>query len=136
MDLGRCIAARLRWWWSYHEIKTNKGGGWVQEYEAGDGVPIQTQERRAPTVGQAAAFIEAALTGRYISAEIARERQQTCAGCEFKRVNAEGTGWCGVCGCKVSAREREITNLAAYEENLPKWGCKHPGRAEGKGWNR
>ncbi len=106
---------------------------------ASETVPNPTavvEERPTPTVKRGTTLAAAILTGKYVSTEIVEERMATCRTCDFKRVNNRGVEWCGVCGCKVSATHRELTNLVAYEENLPKWGCKHPKRAEGKGWKR
>lgn len=89
--------------------------------------------RPAVTVTKALSFARAVLTGRKVSAEVAAARTAICEKCD--RVARDDKGmWCGVCGCPVSAENKRIKNLAAYEENLPAWGCKHPRRADGKGW--
>jgi len=81
-------------------------------------------------------FVQAVFTGKYVSAEIVAERSVICSACEYLRTDPNGLQWCGVCGCKTSAENRKINNLASYEENLPEWGCKHKDRALGKGWKR
>src|SRR5690606_8052582 len=93
-------------------------------------------KRPTPTVRQAATFARAIITGKYVSDEIREEREATCRRCEFQRVDENGSPWCGVCGCRTSNDARKIRNLAAYEENLPHWGCKHPYRSAGQGWQR
>jgi hypothetical protein len=83
-------------------------------------------------------FAKAALFGKYTSLEIVNERIEICRECDnfkpFDETKIEGA--CIRCGCKVSKEEKSIRNLAAYEENLPEWGCKHKQRSLGKGWKR
>jgi len=80
----------------------------------------------------AAGAIGAVLTGRKVADEVRVEREGTCAGCEHVRKDARGM-FCNLCGCGIGGR---ILNLAAYEEELPGRGCKHPERGQGKGWKR
>ena len=94
------------------------------------------EKRHLPTPSQVKTFVKAVTTGERVSPEIAKERIETCRTCQFRRVTPEGLEFCGVCGCKVSANDREITNLAAYVENLPHYGCKAPNRKNGNGWKR
>jgi hypothetical protein len=82
---------------------------------------------------QALSFGKAALTGRYVEPRIVQLRIAACSRCDLRQRDERGD-WCGACGCTVSSAERVLTNLAAYEEQLPEWGCKHPRRAEGFGW--
>lgn len=89
-----------------------------------------------PTATQVTTFFRALFTGRRVSDEIRREREGTCAKCEWVRQTPGGAYWCGRCGCGVSPEYRAIVNLAAYAERLPGWGCKHPERSQGKGWRR
>ena len=91
---------------------------------------------RTPTARKILSFAKAALSGKYVSAEIVEERMKACGTCEFRRADREGRASCGICGCGLSAEAKRVTNLAAYEENLPAWGCKHPRRAQGAGWAR
>lgn len=91
------------------------------------------QQRPRPTAKQLLSFLSAAAHGRYVPADVATARDAICRGCDHQRENEQGR-WCAACGCGTSAAARKITNLAAYEENLPHWGCKHPERAEGRGW--
>lgn len=100
---------------------------------AGTASPV-VQQRPVPTVAQVKNFAMAIFSGKFAVAEIVAQRMATCRQCDKLRVSPAGVEWCGVCGCRVSRKDREITNLAAYEENLPKWGCKHPLRGQGKGW--
>lgn len=94
----------------------------------------EIEERRLPTIGQVKHFALAIFRGEFAPAEVVAQRITICRQCDKLRMTSAGIEWCGVCGCKVSRKDREITNLAAYEENLPKWGCKHPLRKQGKGW--
>jgi hypothetical protein len=91
--------------------------------------------RPATTVGNAASFALAMITGKFVEDQTVIEaRRRTCETCEYRRIDKTGQGFCSLCGCSVNAESKRITNLAAYEENLPAWGCKHPQRSEGKGW--
>lgn len=98
--------------------------------------PIETDSRPAKTLKQAASFGQAILTGEYVSKEILDERIAVCGKCKFLKIDPKGVEFCGICGCKTSADERKIDNLAAYKENLPNWGCKFPGRPNTGGWKR
>jgi hypothetical protein len=91
------------------------------------------QRRRRTTLKQAASFSRALLAGRFVSAETVAERLAICETCDQLRRDERGR-WCAACGCGLSDAARQITNLAAYEENLPHWGCKHPRRSQGAGW--
>lgn len=91
--------------------------------------------RPRPTAASAMTFAEAAILGKYVSDEVREEREAICATCPYSKVDARGR-YCNICGCGVSSEERQIRNLAAYEENPPNWGCKHPQRSEGHGWKR
>jgi len=66
--------------------------------------------------------------GRSASPEIVAQRLEICRRCEKRRAGAMGVEWCGVSGAKVNGRELRLENLVAHEENLPRWGCKHPER--------
>lgn len=62
-----------------------------------------------------------------VSPEVEAARLAICAQCDRRRVPTNGDPpYCGECDCKVSDEGWRLTNLAAYAENLPKWGCKHP----------
>jgi len=79
------------------------------------------------TVAQAASFVQAMLTSPRVTADVVTARLATCIACEHRRIPADRTPpYCDMCGCKVSSQGWQITNLASYQENLPKWGCKHP----------
>jgi hypothetical protein len=93
-----------------------------------------TQQRPAPALRQALTLAMALSTAKRVSSETVQARMKTCQACEFRRLDKQGQAWCGVCGCSVSSDDRKIVNLAAYVENLPHWGCKHPKRKEGAGW--
>ena len=79
---------------------------------------------------------EAVFTGSYVSEEIAQERLAICEECYYKKLNKDNNVYCGLCGCRVLYPTWKAINLAAYEENLPKWGCKHPHRGFHGGWKR
>ena len=98
---------------------------------------VVTTSRPEGTFKQAQSFGQAIVTGKYVANEILKERVAICGKCEFLRIDPNGHEWCAVCGCKTSSEDRKINNLAAYEENLPKWGCKYPKRHYGiGGWKR
>lgn len=91
--------------------------------------------RRTPvTLRRASSLLRAILTGKRVSAEVCAAREAICATCDQVRKDEAGALWCSRCGCGVSRADAQIKNLAAYVENLPRWGCKHPDRAYGKGW--
>ena len=92
------------------------------------------QKRPLPRTAQIKTFVWAMLTGKYVSPEVVAQRIAICRQCDMCRITPRGIEWCGICGCKVGHQDRQIDNLAVYEENLPKWGCKHPLRMKGKGW--
>jgi hypothetical protein len=92
------------------------------------------QHRPLPRAAQIKTFTQAVFTGKYAPVEVVAERVVICRQCGMRRITPAGIEWCGICGCKVGRQDRQIDNLAAYEENLPKWGCKHPLRGQGKGW--
>ncbi|MCX6908424.1 MAG: hypothetical protein NTY01_10320 [Verrucomicrobia bacterium] len=92
------------------------------------------QKRPLPTVAQVKTFAQAILIGKYVPPVMVVKRLEICRRCEKRRVTPVGVEWCGLCGCKVGDKSRQLDNLAAYEENLPRWGCKHPQRGKGKGW--
>lgn len=90
--------------------------------------------------GKVASLTKAILTGTRISEERVRKRMEICLACphvqvaqisgkpnddEHKRIN------CGICGCRLSAGERELINLAAYEETKD-YGCKAKGGSKWK----
>jgi hypothetical protein len=91
------------------------------------------QRRPAPTLSKAASLAVALLTARRVPLEVIQQRVAICRQCEHRRHDERGE-WCGVCGCGLSDDQRAVRNLAAYEERLPRWGCKHPRRGEGAGW--
>jgi len=79
-----------------------------------------------PTVRQVGSFTRALLTGTKVSPEVMRQRLAICNACPYQRTDNQGRTWCGMCGCRTSDDTRLLANLAAYEEDLPHWGCKHP----------
>ena len=104
-----------------------------------------TTERPMPTLKKVVTFLEAMVKAGKVPEETRLERVSTCLKCEFFRKSEKGEHWCGACGCKFSAEDRTLTNLAAYKEGrirkgLPRWGCRYPqrftatGEWTGKGW--
>jgi len=96
--------------------------------------PVIVQQRPLPRATQIKTFAQAVFIGKYVTPEIVAQRLEICRRCEKRRITPAGVEWCGMCGCKVGDKSRQLDNLAAYEENLPRWGCKHPQRGKGKGW--
>lgn len=96
---------------------------------------VRTNFHREITFMKALSAAQAILTARKVSDEICQERSKICGVCQFKHVDKHGIPYCGQCGCQVSSNDTAILNLCRYEENLPKWGCKHPQREIG-GWKR
>jgi len=92
------------------------------------------QPRPRPTLRAAQSLAAALLTGRRVPLAVMQARLVCCETCDLLRRDERGQ-WCGACGCGLSSDARAIRNLAAYEENLPRWGCKHPNRAQGAGWD-
>jgi hypothetical protein len=79
----------------------------------------------------------AMLTGKKVSEEVVQERMAICSVCEHVRsLPSMGGLYCGLCSCNLSADMKAIINMAALEEELPAFGCKHEKRAEGRGWRR
>ena len=98
-----------------------------------------TAERPKPTMGKIARFLEAMIKAGKVPEETRLERISACLKCDFFRKDQNGNQWCGACGCKFSAEDRTLANLAAYKEGwrrrkgLPKWGCRHPRRFDAAG---
>jgi len=95
---------------------------------------VTVSARPAVTAVKVATFARAMITGEYVDPQIVEARIAICSTCEFRKTDAAGVSFCGICGCSVSPESRKLTNLAAYQENLPAWGCKHPNRKNGAGW--
>ena len=95
---------------------------------------IPVEEKPTPTIKQMGSFFQALALGKRVSLDVIQERESVCRSCDNARKTEEGELWCGICGCGVAPDDKKIRNLAAYEENLPIWGCKHPERHLGKGW--
>lgn len=85
-------------------------------------------------VENAITLAQALLKAEYVSQAVAEERRAICETCEHA-LHRAGTIHCGLCGCKCKGGP-SLLNLTAHVESLPKWGCKHPKRADGKGWAR
>lgn len=99
-------------------------------------VEINTMVRDEETILEryaknATTLAKAMATGKYVSDEERDARVAVCRTCEYYN----GSN-CKICGCHTGIKIRiaKILDLAAYEENLPSWGCKHPQRKDGKGW--
>lgn len=73
---------------------------------------------------------EAMLFGERVPENVRKLREEICASCEFGKYDGQ-LSYCNICGCNTKGKNLAIT---VYKENLPKYGCKHPQRKEGKGW--
>jgi hypothetical protein len=85
-----------------------------------------------PSLEQVKTLAQAIFTGNKVPDHVIEARLEVCRGCQFLR--KDNHAFCGICKCRVSNPKTRLINLAAYEENLPKWGCKHPARRYGAGW--
>lgn len=87
---------------------------------------------------KAKTFIEAQLTAKRVPLEVIQERYKTCQECQYHKVDPNKNEYCGLgCGCTTKPKFGLIKSLTEVEENLPKWGCKHPLRGRrNKGWKR
>lgn len=88
-------------------------------------------ERPRPTIRQVTGLAKAAVIGKYVSLEVLQKRLAICDACPAQRQTKKGDKWCSKCGCGMSD-SKKVTNLAAYEENLPEWGCKFAGGSRWK----
>lgn len=88
-----------------------------------------------PMDGRARPFMRAAVEGEHVERRIASERAASCRTCEHMKLR-HGVPTCSLMDAKVSASGFAATDLTTYAERLPDWGCKHPRRAEGRGWRR
>lgn len=62
-------------------------------------------------------------------------RVDACSECDQSEQTPDGRTICRAPGCKVcSGPGADVRRLARYVERLPAYGCKHPQRANGKGW--
>jgi len=107
----------------------------IEEDDGKYSPPIQVviSHRPAPDIHKVMSCADAALQGTYVDRATVLERMEICKRCEYRATDKKGD-WCSLCGCGLSYEDKRLTNLAAYEENLPVWGCKHPNRHHGKGW--
>ena len=87
-------------------------------------------------IKEVASFLQALTTGTLISKEIQDERIATCMECRHLRRDRFKHHFCGICRCQVASKISNVLNVTAYEEDLPRWGCKHPRRKSGSGWQR
>ena len=88
-------------------------------------------DQRSPpvTAKNVASFLEAMLLSPRVSPEVEAQRLAICEKCDKRKTPALGEPFCGMCGCQVSREGWRVRDLTHYEENLPKWGCKHPLRS-------
>lgn len=62
-------------------------------------------------------------------------RVDVCMECDQSADTPDGRTVCRAPGCKECAGPgSDVRRLARYAERLPHYGCKHPRRADGKGW--
>ncbi|MCX6901689.1 MAG: hypothetical protein NT105_23670 [Verrucomicrobia bacterium] len=104
----------------------------IDDTNAPPAAPPATLRPLRKMIGMAASFTQAWLTARHVPADVRQAREAVCAVCEY-RLTLNGNVSCVLCGCRVNGGG-SIRNLSGYEENLPRWGCKHPARSQGKGW--
>jgi len=109
-------------------------------------VAVTAGAKPAPTPRKVINFFEAMLKAGRVDDTLRMARSSDCLKCDLRRRDPKnGQDWCGACGCRVSADNRLIVNLTAYNEGpleadgRPKWGCRHPQRRNqgvwtGKGW--
>lgn len=114
------------------EIKAKLDTGWR---------PTTPEEKRS--FSQLVMRLKPAVMGalaKRVDDETRAERVAICATCDHLRSDGDQQ-FCGVCKCNISAASGRVFNLAAVEEKRGKAGqivrgCKHPERAQGKGWRR
>jgi hypothetical protein len=98
----------------------------------GDTLRTALQKSPSPrppvTAGKVATFLEAMLLAPRVSAEVEAQRLAICEKCDKRKMDKDGTPFCSMCGCSVAKDGWKFLHLTHYEENLPKWGCKHPFR--------
>lgn len=100
-------------------------------WDGGSNDPRTVPSQPTHKAGQVFSFLKALVSGARVPPDVRAMREAICADCDKLRIPADGSpAYCGMCGCQVSADAWQVRNLAAYEENLPHWGCKHPLR----GW--
>lgn len=106
-------------------------------------VHVTLEEKRKLTFEAGLRATAAMLAAKDVPQEVQDERLATCKGCPFYRKDKEtGDFFCKQCGCNLAGNGLgRIVNMVRKVERLvggwPTWGCKFPGRAEGKGgWKR
>lgn len=92
------------------------------------------RQRLLRRAAQIKPYAQVILTAKYVAPEVAARRVAMCQQCDECRVRPSGAKWCRMCGHGIGGADLRIEDLATYEEHLPRWGCKHPLRKEGKGW--
>jgi len=85
-------------------------------------------EERNLTFANALEALKVIVTRPKVSLEIFKERIETCDSCNRLKQTPQGQTYCGVCKCNITKNQKDILNLAAYKEKLPKHGCLHPFR--------
>jgi hypothetical protein len=91
------------------------------------GMVVEAMGKRPPiTAAKVASFVEAMLTAPRVSKEVEAQRLAICEKCDKRKLDKNGEPFCGLCGCSVAKDGWKLMHLTHYEENLPKWGCKHP----------
>ena len=120
----------------YPELKENEfacpfGVAWDDGVQPSRNVPapaVKPDPNAKPpiTAAKVASFVEAMLTAPAVSKEVEAQRQAICAKCDKRKLDKKGSPFCGLCGCSVAVDGWKLMHLTHYEENLPKWGCKHP----------
>lgn len=83
--------------------------------------------------GSNQAFLWAMVEGGPVSPQTMASRVRVCGSCSYAEERG-GTTICGLAGLKVGGTGLRWTDLTAYQERLPDWGCQHPQRSLGHGW--
>ena len=57
--------------------------------------------------------------------EIERIFTEECAGCEYFNKKGEGVGWCGLCGCRLKVKGKNLNKISwsttSCADSPPKW---------------
>lgn len=104
----------------------------VTRHQSGQG-SIGLMKKPKPTLKKIKTLFQAMLQARKVPIFTRQKRAAKCTGCDLIRKDPTTKKlFCSVCGCASGGGTNKIVNLTVYEENLPKWGCKHPKRGQPK----
>jgi len=85
-------------------------------------------EKRILTSADVLDALKIIATQPKVSLEIFEERVKICLTCTRLKQTPKGQMYCGVCKCSIGKSRKQVFNLAAYKEKIPKHGCLHPSR--------